>query len=161
MQQHGCKHWVNQVLYERLHIVYFQLYDILELAKSLYSFGSQDSDSLYVGVSGKENTEIFGRAGSVLSILLHLSKCCWSVLFYECVCVPSLSHVWLSVTPWTIDHQAPLSIGLSRQEYWSGLPLPTPGIFPTQGMNPSLLCLLHWQADSLPLSHLGSPFFSV
>ena len=46
MQQHGCKHWVNQVLYERLHIVCFQLYDILELAKSIYSFRSQDSDCL-------------------------------------------------------------------------------------------------------------------
>ena len=58
MQQHGCKHWVNQDLYERLHIVYFQLYDILEVAKSIYSFRSQDSDSLCEAVSGKEHTEI-------------------------------------------------------------------------------------------------------
>ena len=48
------------------------------------------------------------------------------------------SHVWLSVTPWTVAHQAPLSMGFSRQEYWSGLP-----IFPIQGMNIQLLCLLH------------------
>ena len=49
------------------------MYGILELAKSLYSFRSQDSDSLRGGVSGKDHTEIFERAGSVLSIFLHLS----------------------------------------------------------------------------------------
>ena len=40
--------------------------------------------------------------------------------------VKSLSRVWLLVTPWTAAHQAPLSMGFSRQEYWSGLPLPSP-----------------------------------
>ena len=58
--------------------------------------------------------------------------------------------------PWTEAHQVPLSMEFFRQEYWGGLPFPTPGTFPTQGWNPHLLCLLHWQADSLPLSHLGS-----
>ena len=38
----------------------------------------------------------------------------------------SLSHVWLLATPWTAAHQAPLPMGLSRQEYWSGVPLPSP-----------------------------------
>ena len=38
----------------------------------------------------------------------------------------SLSHVWLPATPWTAAHQAPLSMGSSRQEHWSGLPLPSP-----------------------------------
>ena len=41
--------------------------------------------------------------------------------------VKFLSHVWLSATPWTGAHQAPLSMGFSRQGYWSGLPLPSPG----------------------------------
>ena len=49
-------------------------------------------------------------------------------------------------------HQAPLFTGFSRQEYWSGLSCPPPGIFPTQGWN---LCLLHGQADSLTPCHLG------
>ena len=40
--------------------------------------------------------------------------------------VKSLSHVWLLATPWTSAHQAPLSMGFSRQEYWRGLPLPSP-----------------------------------
>ena len=59
------------------------------------------------------------------------------------------------MTPWTVAHQAPLSMKFPRQEYWSGLPLFLQGIFLTQG---STLCLLHWQADSLPLSHQGLPF---
>ena len=41
-----------------------------------------------------------------------------------CVCVPLCPTLW---TPWTIAHQCPLSIVFSRQEYWSGLPFPTPG----------------------------------
>ena len=62
---------------------------------------------------------------------------------------------WLFGTPWTIDQQAPLSMGFSRQEYSSGLPHPSPGALPNfQGSNS---CLLHWQADSLPLSHQGNP----
>ena len=65
--------------------------------------------------------------------------------------------IQLVVIPWTVAHQAPLCMGFPRGEYWSGLPFPTPGIFPTHGLNPWLLCLLHWQSDSLPLSHLGNP----
>ena len=42
-------------------------------------------------------------------------------------------------TPWTVARQAPLSMGFPRQEYWNGLSLPSPGIFQTQGSNPSLL----------------------
>ena len=50
--------------------------------------------------------------------------------------VKSLSHVWLFVTPWTVAFQAPLSMGLSRQEYWSGLPFPSPGDLPNPGIEP-------------------------
>ena len=73
---------------------------------------------------------------------------------WPCVwCV--LSHVWLFATPWTIALQAPLPMGLPRQEYWSGLLLQR--IFSTHGSNQSLLHLLYWQVDPLPLHHLGSP----
>ena len=65
----------------------------------------------------------------------------------------SLSHVQLFVTPWTVAQQAPLSMGFPRQENRSGLPFPIPGDLPTQESNPHLLQLLHWQADSLSLSH--------
>ena len=51
--------------------------------------------------------------------------------------------------------------GVSRQEYWSGLPCPPPGIFLIQLLNPHLLCLLHWQVDSLPLGPPGKPYIST
>ena len=58
-----------------------------------------------------------------------------------------------SVTLWTIAHQAPLAMGFSRREYWSGLPFPSPGDPPDPGIKPaSPAC----GADSLTLSHLGS-----
>ena len=68
-----------------------------------------------------------------------------------------LSHygrVRFFVTQWTIDLQAPLSMGFSRQEYWSGLPCPAPGDLPHPGINPVPPAL---QADSSLLSHWGSP----
>ena len=64
------------------------------------------------------------------------------------------SRVQHFATPWTEAHQAPLSMGFSRQEHWSGLPFLFQGIFLTKGSNPSLL---HWQVGSLPLAYLGSP----
>ena len=50
-------------------------------------------------------------------------------------------------------HQAPLSMGFPRQEYWSGLPFPSPGDLPDPGIKPASPA---WQVDSLPLSHQGS-----
>ena len=70
----------------------------------------------------------------------------------------SFSCVQLFAVPWTIACQAPLSMGLSRQEYWSGLPCLPPGDLPDLGSNLGLLCLLHWQADSSPLHHLRSRY---
>ena len=70
----------------------------------------------------------------------------------------SCSAVSDSVTPWTVTRQAPLSMGFPRQEYWSGVPFPSQGIFATQGSNPSLLRLWSWQMDSLPP---GKPFFQL
>ena len=68
------------------------------------------------------------------------------------VCMPRrLCPVQLCVTTLTAAHQAPLSMGFSRQEYWSGFHAVLQGIFPTQGSNRCLLSLLRWQAGSLPL----------
>ena len=50
--------------------------------------------------------------------------------------VKLLSHVWLFVTLWTVAYQAPPSMGLSRQEYWSGLLFPSPGDLPDPGIKP-------------------------
>ena len=60
--------------------------------------------------------------------------------------VKSLSHVWLFETPWTVPHQAHLSMGFSRQEYWSELPFPSPGDLPDPGIEPGSLAL---QAETL------------
>ena len=67
-----------------------------------------------------------------------------------------LSCAQLCANPWTIAHQAPLSMGFSRQEYWSGLPFPSPGNLPEPGIKPRSPSLLHWQI-LLPLHHLRSP----
>ena len=57
-----------------------------------------------------------------------------------------LSHVRLFATLWTVAYQAPLSRGFSRQEYWSGLPFPSPGDLPDPGIEPRSPAL---EADAL------------
>ena len=70
-----------------------------------------------------------------------------------------LSHVCLSVTPWTVAHWAPLSTGFPRQEYWSGLPFPSPmGSSLTQRSN---LGLPHCRQILCCLSHQRSPPYTV
>ena len=68
----------------------------------------------------------------------------------------SLSSVQLFATPWTVAHQAPLSMEFSRQEYWSELPFPPPGDLPDPGIKPMSL-VPPTLTDSLLLSHQGSP----
>ena len=68
--------------------------------------------------------------------------------------VKSLSRVRLFAVPWTVVYQASLSMGFSRQEYWSGLPFPSPGDLPDSGIEPRSPAL---QEMLYPLSHQGSP----
>ena len=68
--------------------------------------------------------------------------------------VNSLSHVRLFVTPWTVAHQAPPLMGFSRQEYWSGLPFPSPGDLLDPGIEPRSPTL---QADALTSEPPGKP----
>ena len=72
-------------------------------------------------------------------------------IYPTCQHVLSRSVVSDSAIPCTVACQAPLSMGFSRQETAVGCLSLLQGIFPTQGLNPSLLCFLHWQAGSLPL----------
>ena len=105
-------------------------------------------------VSIQDNrTNVKGRW--VQSTEFGADACIWGITLLLCVCM--LSRVRLFVTPWTIAHHLPLSMGFSRQEYWSESPfpptgdLPDPGIKPTSPESPAL------QEDSLLLSHQGSP----
>ena len=82
--------------------------------------------------------------------------CCILSSMYVCV-LSHFSRVLLFVTLWTAAHQAPLSMGFSRQEYWSGLPCPPPWDLPDPGIEPTSLVSPALQADSLPLSHPGEP----
>ena len=69
--------------------------------------------------------------------------------------------VLLFATLWTVTHQAPLSMRLSRQEYCNVLPCPPPGGLLTQGSNLCLFSLLLWQAGSLPLAPSEKPKIKV
>ena len=71
--------------------------------------------------------------------------------------VKLLSRVWLFLTPWTVACQTPPSMGFSRQEYWSGLPFPSPGDLLDPGIEPQSPTL---QADSLLSEPPGNPFIA-
>ena len=68
-----------------------------------------------------------------------------------------LMHVWLFAIPWTIAHQAPLSVEFSRQEYWGGLPFPFPGNLPDPGIKPRFPAL---QEYPLPFEPPEKSLFS-
>ena len=72
----------------------------------------------------------------------------------EIMYITSHSHVRLFVTPWTVAYQASPSMGFSRQEYWSGLPFPSPGDLPNPGIEPGSPAL---EADALTSESPGKP----
>ena len=91
---------------------------------------------------------------------MHVCVCVWVYIYMLCALLSCLVVSNSFVTPWTITQQASLSMGFPKQEYWSGLPFPTP----RESSRPRnrariFLHLLHWQMDSLPLHHLGSTIY--
>ena len=103
----------------------------------------------------------------IVRLLVYLSI--WLFWFEEDMVVPVHSHCCCLVAslcltlcdPWTVAHQAPLSMEFARQEYWSGLPLPFPGDLPDPGIEPEApTASPALQMDSLSLSHWGSPVYS-
>ena len=76
---------------------------------------------------------------------------------YECV-LKSFSHAWLFMSPWFVACQTPLSMGFSRQKYWSGLPCLPPGDFPDSEIEPPSPGS---PADSLPTELSGKPEGSI
>ena len=91
--------------------------------------------------------------------MLNTASRTWVKLaFCKLTCLLNHSVVSKSfVTSWTIAHQAPWTMGCSRQECFSGLPFPLQGIFPDSGTEHASSCLLHWPADSLPPAPVTPP----
>ena len=87
---------------------------------------------------------------------------CVCVCVCMCVCMLScFSHVCLFAALRTVACQAPLSMGSSRQEYWSGLLCSPPGDLSNPGIDSHLLCLFHWPVGSFPLAPPGKPHVCV
>ena len=101
----------------------------------------------------------------MLHVVSQYSKICLELslilsLMLRNVCVLNhFSHVQVFASLSIVDCQAPLSMGFSRQEYCSGLPCPPPGDLPDPGIEPMSPVAPALQADSLPLSHQGSPLY--
>ena len=93
----------------------------------------------------------------ILLTFLHFGVGCFLVCVCVCACAKLLQPCSSLQTPWTIAHQAPLSMGFSRQEHWSGLPCPPPGDLPNPGIEPTSLRLLHGRQILYCLNHQGSP----
>ena len=82
---------------------------------------------------------------------------CVCVCVCVCVCAQTLSCVLLFAIPWTVVHQSPPSMEFSRQEYWSGLPFPTPGDPPDPGIEPASLISPALAGGSFTAPPLGKP----
>ena len=78
--------------------------------------------------------------------------------FNASIVAEGLSRAWLFVIPWTVARQAPQSIGFTRQEYWSGLPIPFPGNLPHPEIKLRSAAL---QADSLLTEPPGKPYMPL
>ena len=107
---------------------------------------SENVDKLETYIAGENITEqTLENSSAILQQVKHRITTC-----------QSLSSVRGFVNPWTVAHQAPLSMGFPRQEYWSGLPFPSPGNLPDPGIelrSPAL------QADSLLSEPPGKPIW--
>ena len=91
------------------------------------------------------------------SLLLLVSLATLTGILKTCVRAQFLSHVQRFATLWTVTGHTPLSIGFSRQEYWSGLPFPPPEDLPDPGIKPKSPVSPALKVDSLLLNHQGSP----
>ena len=107
---------------------------------------------LYVCVSVFTSTQTYislFTTGKYIRVWICLCFLLLIVVNYLCACMPSHSNcVQLFATPWTIAHQAPLSMEFSRQEYWSGLLCPPPGNLSNPGIDPMSPVAATLQVDS-------------
>ena len=125
----------------------------LSTSRDIYTGQKEDRDH---GIS-KEEKALQGKK-QIAQQNRKVSPCGEKVTPYQlhvCVFLFSLSLIQLFVTPWSAAHQAPPSMGFSRQEYWSGWPFPSPGDLPNPGIEPRSPTL---QADILTSEPLGKPY---
>ena len=111
-------------------------------------------------VSSKENRNIVPNStqsfeAGIVILFPHYKMRNWNLVKVIWSEVKSLSHVRLFAIPWTVVYQASLSTGFSRQDYWSGLPFPSPGDLPDPGIKPRSPAL---QADALPSETPGKGY---
>ena len=125
--------------------------DWLQIGKGVRQ-GCMLSPCLFNLYAGPIKYKLESRLSGEMSIISDMQM---SLPSRQKLKVKSLSCVQLLVTLWTVAYQAPPSMGFYRQEYWSGLPFPSPGDLPDPGTEPGSPAL---QADTLkPLSHQASP----
>ena len=117
------------------------------------SFACQVSNNNSLFVLESKTFKWFLSATSVcvcVHVCVHVCVCvcvCMCVCTCVCACVCVLSCVWLRDPIWTVAHEAPPSMEFSRQDYWSGLPFPSPADLPNPGIKPGSPAR---QADALP-----------
>ena len=121
--------------------------------RDFVSFSNRYINHFYLKIAYLLHTQIYLHTfpESNCFLLFYVSEDDEYICFWICGQQQHFSHVWHFVTPWTVAHQAPLSMGFPRQEYWSGLPFPPPGDLPDPGIKPISLASPALQADSLPL----------
>ena len=144
---------------------------ILEWVAIPFSRGSsRPTNQTLISCIGRHVLNLLSHQGSPINCARHLCKK-WLIVycteswhlknndmsFLNHLYMHMLGSIWLFVTPWTITCQAPLSMEFPGKNTGMGCHFLLWGIFLTQGSNSHLSHLLHWQADSLPLCHLGSP----
>ena len=114
------------------------------------SFSLSETEQVFV-VCRQYNLFFNSFSNCSIIVLQCCVSFCWPMKWISYAWVLTcFSRAWLFVTPWPAALLAPLSMGFSKQEYWSRLHALLKGIFPTQGSNPHLLPLLHWQVGSWP-----------
>ena len=121
-------------------------------------FSCQHKHSTTQGVIRKATKGVWVQINILFSYckLRSVSSWCFESCRLICVCAQSLTGVWLFATPWTVAHQAPLSMGFQRQEYRSGLPFLSPGDLLNPGIKPGLL---HCRQSLLSSESPGKPIY--
>ena len=141
--KHLSQHYVQNDLESEDQRHHLNLVKLSSFSGKTIRSGSDDTEIRYLIPSLLTASWLWLHYMVSLSLPLSNLKRWWKLL----------SCVQLFATPWTVAHQAPLSMGFSRQEYWSGLPFPSPGDLPDPGVKTRSPVL---QADSLPSEAPGT-----